>query len=155
MQSYADYTYRDQFLLADQRTTYDLDAQYELSPMGRHKIIVGGGYRLSDDQPLPYSPFVTLTPIPARHDQLVSSFIQDKITLYPNAWFLTLGSKFEHNDYSGFEVQPNARLQWNIDDIQMAWASVSRAVRTPSQLEQDLRIDETISPINRSARGAA
>lgn len=140
VQSYADYTYRSQMLLTDQRTTYDLDTQYELSPMGWHKVIVGAGCRLSDDT-LTVSPFVTTTNA-ARNDQLFSSFIQDKITLDPNQWFLTLGSKFEHNDYSGFEVQPNARLQWDIDDNQMTWVSVSRAVRTPSQLEQDLRITD-------------
>jgi iron complex outermembrane receptor protein len=145
VQSYADYTYRSQLLLADQRTTYDLDTQYELSPIGRHKIIVGAGYRLSDDN-LTASPFV-FTARPTRHDQLLSSFVQDKITLDPGKWFLTLGSKFEHNDYSGIEVQPNARLQWDIDDTQMSWASITRAVRTPSQLERDLRITD-ISPFN-------
>ncbi len=145
VQSYADYTYRSQLLLTDQRTSYDFDAQYELSPMGWHKLIVGAGYRLSDDA-LTVSPFVTTTN-PTRHDQLVSGFVQDKITLDPGKWFLTLGSKFEHNDYSGFEIQPNARLQWNVDEGQMAWASIARAVRTPSQLEQDLRITD-ISAFN-------
>lgn len=139
VQGYADYTYRDQLLLADQRTTYDADMQYELSPIGRHKIIVGGGYRLSDDT-IAVSPFV-ITLHTSRQDQLFSGFIQDKISLAP-AWFLTLGSKLEHNDYSGFEVQPNARLQWDMDENQMSWASVARAVRTPSQLEQDLRITD-------------
>jgi len=138
LQSYIDYTYRDQLILADQRTSFDLDGQYELSPIGRHKAIIGGRYRLSMDE-LMVSPFVTAVNN-SRNDQLFSGFVQDKITLIPEEWFLTLGSKFEHNDYSGFEVQPNARLQWHIDDRQMAWASIARAVRTPSQLEQDLVI---------------
>ncbi len=137
-QSYIDYTYRDQLLLADQRTSFDTDVQYEFSPIGRHKPMIGGRYRLSMDE-LTTSPFVVATHN-SRNDQLFSGFVQDKITLMPQDWFLTLGSKFEHNDYSGFEVQPNARLQWHIDDKQMAWASVARAVRTPSPLEHDLRI---------------
>ena len=27
--------------------------------------------------------------------------------------YLTVGSKLEHNDYTGYEVEPSARLQWN------------------------------------------
>jgi iron complex outermembrane receptor protein len=137
IQSYIDYTYRDQLLIADQRTNYDLDMQYELPSYGRHKMIIGGKYRLSSDR-IGESAFITSTNI-SRNDQLFSGFLQDKITLSPQ-WFLTLGSKFEHNDYSGFEAQPSARLQWHIDDDKMAWASVARAVRTPSQLEQDFTI---------------
>jgi iron complex outermembrane receptor protein len=138
IQSYIDYTYRDQLLIADQRTTYDFDAQYELPSVGRHKIIAGGKYRLSMDKLIP-SPFIT-TVTSNRNDQTLSGFVQDKITLDPGKWFLTLGSKFEHNDYSGFEMQPSGRLQWHIADNKMAWASVARAVRVPSQLEHDLRI---------------
>jgi iron complex outermembrane receptor protein len=58
----------------------------------------------------------------------------------PDKWFLTLGSKFEHTDFTGFEVEPSVRLQWHPDGQQMLWTSVSRAVRTPSRLENDLRI---------------
>lgn len=137
IQSYIDYTYRDQLLIADQRTNYDLDMQYELPSYGRHKMIIGGKYRLSSDR-ISETTFITTNDI-SRNDQLFSGFFQDKITLAPE-WFLTLGSKFEHNDYSGFETQPSARLQWHIDDDKMAWASVARAVRTPSQIEQDFTI---------------
>ena len=136
--SYIDYTYRDQLLIADARTTFDLDAQYEMGGLGQHKLIVGGKYRLSADK-LTESAFITSANI-SRNDQTLSGFVQDKITLDPKKWFLTLGSKFEHNDYSGFEIQPSARLQWHIGEDKMAWASVARAVRTPSQIEQDFTI---------------
>jgi iron complex outermembrane receptor protein len=49
-----------------------------------------------------------------------------------------VGSKFEHNDYTGFEVQPGIRMLWKPSDIQNVWASVSRAVRTPSRSEYDI-----------------
>ncbi len=139
VQGYLDYTYRDQLLLADQRMSYDIEAQYEFTPLGRHKLIAGGRYRLSDDE-LSETTFINAGRR-TRKDQLFSGFVQDKITLAPEAWYLTLGSKLEHNDYSGVEVQPSARLQWHINKEKMAWASVSRAVRTPSQLEQDLTIE--------------
>ncbi len=139
VQSYVDYSFRDQLLLADQRTVYDLDAQYDLPRSGRHQTIVGGKYRLSVSK-LAESSFITTSNL-SRRDQLFSGFAQDKITLVPDEWFFTLGSKFEHNDYSGFEIQPNARLQWHINEDRMTWASVARAVRVPSQLEHDLTID--------------
>jgi iron complex outermembrane receptor protein len=53
---------------------------------------------------------------------------------------LTLGSKLEHNDYTGFEVEPNTRLQWNVTPRQLLWAAVSRAVRTPSRYDRDLEV---------------
>ena len=49
-----------------------------------------------------------------------------------------MGTKLEHNDYTGFEVEPSARLQWNVTPKQMLWAAVSRAVRTPSRIDVDL-----------------
>lgn len=139
VQSYVDFSARDQLLIRDERRSFDLDAQYELPQFDRHKVIAGGRYRLSDDTLSQTTPTVSFTS-PDRTDQLFSAFVQDKITLEEKTWYLTLGSKFEHNDYTGFEIQPNARLQWHPDEEQMVWASVSRAVRTPSRLERDLTI---------------
>jgi iron complex outermembrane receptor protein len=142
LQSYIDYTSRNQIVINDQRASYDLDAQYELPTWGRHKVIVGGAYRYSFDQLIasPYAGFLS----DGESTNLLSSFVQDKITLDPDHWYLTLGSKFEHNDFTGFEVEPDARLQWQPDPSQAVWASVSRAVRTPSRLEHDLTIDEGV-----------
>ena len=63
--------------------------------------------------------------------------MQDEIKLQDDLYF-TLGTKAEHNDYTGFEVEPSGRLQWNITPKQMVWAAVSRAVRTPSRIDHDL-----------------
>jgi iron complex outermembrane receptor protein len=51
-----------------------------------------------------------------------------------------LGSKLEHNDYTGFEVEPNVRWQWNLQPQQLLWAAISRAVRTPSRYDRDLLV---------------
>jgi iron complex outermembrane receptor protein len=60
---------------------------------------------------------------------------------------LTFGSKFEHNDFTGFEIEPNARALWNINPTHSLWAAVSRAVRTPARTEEDMRlITEVIAP---------
>ncbi len=57
-----------------------------------------------------------------------------------------LGSKFEHNDYSGFEAQPSGRIAWVPDDRQLLWTSIARAVRTPSRIEHDLEVDFVTPP---------
>jgi iron complex outermembrane receptor protein len=144
LESYVDLTRRDQFTLKDERSIVDVEGQYELPAWGRQKLIMGGLYRYTVDA-LTASPIVTFAK-GTRADELISGFVQDKITLEADRWIVTLGSKFEHNDYSGFEAQPTARLQWLDGKEQMAWASVSRAVRTPSQLEQDLDIFSGVIP---------
>ena len=142
--AYIDYTSRDQILLKDERLSLDIDTQYELPQQDRHKWVVGGRYRYSMDD-LQGDDTVAFTP-GSRSDNLFSTFFQDQITLYPEEWYLTLGSKFEYNEYSGFEVQPNARLSWQPDKHQTWWTSVSRAVRTPSRLEHDINIDLAVLP---------
>jgi iron complex outermembrane receptor protein len=65
-------------------------------------------------------------------------FAQDEISLSPERMNLTLGAKFEHNYYTGFEFQPSARLAWLPDKQQTIWAALSRAVRAPSRIDGEL-----------------
>ena len=51
-----------------------------------------------------------------------------------------MGSKFEHNDFTGFEIQPNARASWLTDSGQTLWGAISRAVRTPARGEHDVSL---------------
>jgi iron complex outermembrane receptor protein len=51
---------------------------------------------------------------------------------------LTLGLKLEHNDYTGTEHLPNARLAWDVAPNHLLWGAVSRAVRTPSRIDREL-----------------
>ncbi|MEM9400275.1 MAG: TonB-dependent receptor [Verrucomicrobiota bacterium] len=66
---------------------------------------------------------------------LFTAFIQNEIDLIDDILIFTMGSKFEHNDYTGFEIQPSARLLWKLNDKNSLWTSVSRAVRTPNEIE--------------------
>jgi iron complex outermembrane receptor protein len=116
--------------------TLDVDLQYE-TPMGsRHNLIVGTGYRLTEID------FTSnaLIDLPDRNDSLYSGFVQDEINLLPNTLWLTLGTKYEDNEYSGSEWQPSAKLLWKPRPRHSLWASVARAVRTPTPLEQEGRI---------------
>ena len=84
-------------------------------------------------------------------DQLFSGFIQDQISL-GDSLHLTLGTKLEHNDFSGFEVQPSVRMAWKVSDTSTAWMAVSRAVRVPTRLERDIAVDVTDPAANPGAR---
>ena len=59
---------------------------------------------------------------------------------------ITLGSKFERNEFTGFEIEPNARLLWNLTPNQSIWTAVSRAVRTPALTEEGLRLNSQVIP---------
>jgi iron complex outermembrane receptor protein len=63
--------------------------------------------------------------------------LQDEVTLVTDRLRLTLGSKFEHNDYTGFEIQPSVRLAWTPDTRQTVWGAISRAVRSPSRIDRE------------------
>ena len=121
--------------LKDDLNTYDLDFQHRISMGDVHKFIWGFGYRFTQDT-VQNAPSVAFLP-PQLDRNLFSSFVQDEIKIMEAA--LTLGTKIEHNDYTGFEFEPSARLQLNITPQQMLWAAGSRAVRTPSRIDRDLR----------------
>jgi iron complex outermembrane recepter protein len=116
--------------------TVDLDLQHRL-PLGqRNKFIWGAGYRFMRDE-VDNPPAIAF--LPGRRDlHLFSAFAQNEITLLRDQLFLTIGSKFEHNDYSGFEFQPSVRLAWMPARDQTLWAAVSRAVRSPSRIDTEL-----------------
>ena len=68
---------------------------------------------------------------------LYSGFIQDEMALVPGRLHFTIGSKIEHNSYTGFEYQPSGQLNWTLTKKQTIWTSVSRALRTPARIDRD------------------
>ena len=71
---------------------------------------------------------------------LITGFVQDEATVVRDRLTVNLGAKFEHNSYTGFELQPTARILWTPSQSTTVWAAVSRAVRTPSRIDSDLRL---------------
>jgi len=119
------------------RHTAAVDVQHGVALGTRHNLIAGGEVRVSTARDVGSS---TLLFDPERRTNTVGGiFVQDEIAVTP-ALFVTLGSKFERNDYTGFEVQPTVRLRWSRGDRQTVWGAVSRAVRLPTRLDTDLRI---------------
>lgn len=116
--------------------TYDLDFQHR-RPLGpAHDLVWGLGYRLVEDDVANTPANAFLPPRVGR--QSFSAFAQDEIALRKDLLHLTVGTKLEHNDYTGFEFEPSARLAWTPDKQQTIWGAISRAVRTPSRIDRDL-----------------
>ncbi len=138
LQAYYDRTHRESAIFSEDRDTFDVDFQHRFSLGARQTITWGAGYRVTSDS---VSDTFDLSLEPnERSTDLFSAFVQDEISVVEKRLTLTLGSKFEHNDYTGFEVQPSARLLWTPAERHSVWASVARAVRTPSRAESDITL---------------
>ncbi len=136
IQTYYDRTSRSIPPVFDEvRNTYDIEAQHHVPFGERHDIVWGLGYRASSDRTR-REPILFFDPL-GRTLQLFSAFAQDEIALAPGRVYLIVGSKFEHNTYTGLEVQPTVRLAWTTSSRQLLWGAVSRAVRTPTRLDTD------------------
>ncbi len=133
VQAYYDYVSRDSAVLYEDRHTVDIEVEHHSVLKDIHHVVWGLNYRHISDDTEPRSIF-SLSPA-KRNINLYSAFLQDEISFWDDKAKLTLGSKFEHNDFSGSEVQPNARFAWVTDAGNTLWAAASRAVRTPSRGE--------------------
>jgi iron complex outermembrane receptor protein len=135
---YYDRTHRDDPSFVDDLDTFDLDFQHSLRLARRQEVIWGVNYRFTDNRNKSGGIF-NVEPASAK-DHLISAFVQDQIS-FSEALRVTLGSKFEHNDFSGFELQPSVRVAWDFLPGQMLWSAVSRAARVPTRLERDIALD--------------
>jgi iron complex outermembrane receptor protein len=119
--------------------SFDIDFQHRFPLFNKHDVTWGANYRLyhnqvSDTELISFSPR-------AQTNHMASAFIRDEITLLPERLRLNLGSRFDHNDFTGMEIQPNARLMWTPDNQNSIWLAVSRAVRIPSRAENDILLN--------------
>jgi iron complex outermembrane receptor protein len=137
-QIYLDHVSRDEAVLQENRDTFDIEFQHRLPLATQHDLVYGLGFRRVHDNTDSTSSFA-LDPA-SRDADLWSAFVQDEYTLVPERWRLVAGAKFEHNDFTGFEFQPNLRLAYTPDAHTTWWGAVSRAVRTPARGEHDVRL---------------
>jgi len=135
LQGYWDHSRRDYpGTFAETLDTIDLDAQHSLVWRADHQVQWGGGLRYSRDRA---TNSAVLAILPARKTlHLANVFAQDTIAL-DDSLRLTLGAKFEHNNYTGWEFQPNARIAWQAGADSLLWSALSRAVRTPSRIDRE------------------
>ncbi len=112
----------------------DLDYQYSFTYFSSHDTIIGLRYRLTADDI--QNKFLEFIP-DHKNFQTFSTFIHDTYTIVDDRLKLTLGSQFEHNDYTGFEYQPNAKLIYTPNEKYTTWISISRAVETFNRVVND------------------
>jgi iron complex outermembrane recepter protein len=138
---YFDLANRDQTaLLAEFRHTFDLELEQRYHPVPRHDIIWGADFRYSTDSTVG-SLNISFNPR-SRGTQLYGIFGQDEIALVPGKLKLTLGSKLEHNYYSGLAFQPNFRSIWIPSERTSIWIAISRASESSSRTDADIRVNE-------------
>ena len=116
--------------------TFDASLRHRVGVGERQEIVWGLGYRQTFDA-IRNSPGLAFLPDRLKRE-VFSGFVQDEITLAKDRLVWTLGTKVDHNDYTGVEYQPSTRLSWTPTSKQTVWASVSRAVREPSRIDRDL-----------------
>jgi iron complex outermembrane receptor protein len=148
IQAYFDRTNHFEPEFGETRDTFDIDFLHHLTLPWQQDFLWGLGARVSPANVVQLVSTIDFLP---HHltDQIYSGFLQDEIPFFSHRFSLTVGSKFEHNNYTGVETQPSARLLWNVTPRQSFWGSVSRAVRTPSRLDEDIQLTDfaTVTPL--------
>src|SRR2546421_3480395 len=133
----------DNSVFVDHQNIFDIDFQNGFHAGSAQEFVWGLGFRsIRDRNDSSFS--VSLTPNQLTLNQF-SAFLQDEISLTKKLR-MTLGSKFEWNEFTGFEAEPNARLLWTPTQNQSVWAAVSRAIRTPALTEEGLRLNSQVIP---------
>jgi iron complex outermembrane receptor protein len=120
------------------RDTVDIELQHHWQWHEANELAWGLGWRLTADKSrgaagISFDPADRTVDTP-------TAFVQNTWTIVPDRLFAMVGTKLEHNDFSGFEVQPSARLWWTPTSRHTLWASFSRVVRTPNRMTSDIRI---------------
>jgi iron complex outermembrane recepter protein len=133
--SYDDYRRKDD--LGEIRGTLDIAFQHHFVWGERQDLGWGVEYRYSASRT---DGNLVISLVPANlNTQLFSSFIQDEITVVPDRLFLTVGTKLEHNYYTGLDLQPSVQVAWTPTSRQSLWLAISEADRNPAALDESIR----------------
>lgn len=131
------------------RQISDAGLQRRVGGLGRHDLVLGGGIRILSDKGVSKGPALVLG-ADAFSETQFNSFVPDEISVTSDVK-ITVGTKIEHTAITGWTVQPTLRGWWSADGTTAVWAAVSRALRTPSWTDTDLRLnlsaDTTSGPL--------
>ena len=136
LQAYYDRTNRHEPNFGDIRNTFDVDFLERIPLAWRQHLLVGAGARFSDGDELEVVTGLTFDP-PDNTDRLLTAYIQDEIDLVPHHLTLFAGTKVLNTNFTGVDFEPSARILWTPSDKQTIWASFTRAIRTPADVERD------------------
>lgn len=136
-----DHIERDAPVFHENRDQFDLTLQNQFAVSTWDNFIWGLEYRVSTDAEK-NTPSIAFFPS-SDTINLYSAFLQDEINIVPDRFSVTFGSKFEDNDYTGFEFEPGIRALFTPTDKNTFWAAVSRAVRMPSRSEEAVQQNQS------------
>lgn len=136
--------------LIEDSNSFDFDLQHHIALNSRNDVVWGLGYRVTNDKLT--SGYGIMWFPPNRTAALYSTFVQDEIALAKTI-SLTVGTKLEHNAYTGFEYEPSAQFVWTPSSRQTIWLSASQAIRQPARQDTDIQLDEAIIPLQAGAFG--
>jgi iron complex outermembrane receptor protein len=144
VQFYESYYHRVMEGISASDNTFDLGFQHHMSVGRRHDVVWGAGARATIGH---FRPGYSVSVAPEdRTDRLFSTFVEDEVRVAPSV-SLTLGSRFEHNSYTGFELAPSAQLVWTPAKQHAVWLSGARAIRQPDVIDAGVRFDYAIIPV--------
>ncbi len=129
---YYDRAERTQSFLGSAFDTVDVQAQHDVET-DRNALLWGAGFRWWRERNT--TSVVANLGDPAHTHRTYNAFLQDELKIVPERFSITAGSKFEWNDFTGTEIQPRVNTVVSLNDRHALWGAVSRAVRTPSQVE--------------------
>jgi len=139
VQGFVDLASLDQPIAAYSRHNVNVDMQYHTFIGTRHDLVGGAAYWLVSDNYVGNRGFSLTTP--AAQSSLVTSFVQDEISLFGKRLAIMLGTQVQYDSASHSGVQPTARVMWKLDPRQRIWAATSHALRTASRFEREIRVE--------------
>jgi len=133
-------SYDDQDLpteLDSEILSYDLEYRraFELSDSSR--LIAGVGFRQIRSDLKGFDPFWISFDPEKEVQSNYRAFLMSEWSVSPSV-DVTVGGQIEHNHFSGWELQPTARVHWQAADDIALWSAVTRSARTPSLEEVHL-----------------
>jgi len=144
LEAYFDRTIRSGLLYGETRNTIDIDFLHRFKVADHQQITYGFGLHWSPNRFLQKTPTVNVLP-EVETDYLHTGFAQDEIHLLNNKLSVIAGAKLEGNNFTGFDIQPTLRWLLSPNPHQSLWAAVTRAVTTPSRIEEGFQLSGEIS----------
>lgn len=131
LKTYVDWEDREEQVYTYKRTTSDIDFQYNFAEAGANRFTWGLGARHIEDEA--HGSFILSFSEDKLFYDKYTSFFQDEFKI-SNDLVATLGVKHEKNEFTKSQTQPSLRFGYSVSDETLAWASVSRAARTPATM---------------------